>query len=213
MSICVFREEDDLVRGVILEDPPLFSADWLRIKKDSYVYYVLQTTVQMSKVLKESRGIRELARVFTKIKRPVKGGKMKGVPRPAAYFISFLIRASQKFRSGRPSLPGRIGLVLKVLTTFDADFSQAFIDGRIYEGLDHADVLQRTRCPMVLLHANWLRHPDYGLVGAMDDDDDARARELAPNMLYKRIDADHVIHSYDPDMFILEVDEFVSTIS
>ncbi|MHA2072614.1 MAG: alpha/beta fold hydrolase [Candidatus Thorarchaeota archaeon] len=50
----------DLVRGIVLEDPPLFSAEWPRIKEDSFVYYVLEVTVEMSRVLNKSRSIREL---------------------------------------------------------------------------------------------------------------------------------------------------------
>ena len=199
-----------LVKGIILEDPPLFSAEWPRIKEDSHVYLVLQVTVEMSKELHESRSISGLARTFMKVKRPLPNGKVRSVPRSAAYFISFLIRGSQKLRSGRPSLPGSLGKIVDVLVNFDADFSQAWVDGRIYEGLDHADTLKRATCPMMLLHANWARHPDYGLSGAMDDDDAALARELAPKLLYKRIDSEHVIHSHKPELFVSVIDEFMA---
>ncbi|MHA2142854.1 MAG: alpha/beta fold hydrolase [Candidatus Thorarchaeota archaeon] len=213
IALWLAANKPDLVRGIIMEDPPLFSAEWPRIKEDSYVYRVLEVTVELSKEIKESRSIRGLARVFMKIKRPVEGGKFRGVPKSAAYFISFMIRASQKFRSGNPSLPGRFGRITDVLATFDVDFSQAFLDGRIYEGLDHSDALKRADCPMLLLHANWLRHPEYGLVGAMDDDDAAMAKEFAPAMLYKRIDSDHVIHSHNPALFVEEVKEFVAILA
>jgi pimeloyl-ACP methyl ester carboxylesterase len=211
IALWLAANRPNLVRGIIMEDPPLFSAEWPRIKEDSYVYRVLEVTVEMNKELKESRSISGLARVFMKIKRPVEGGKFRGVPKSAAYFISFMIRASQKFRSGKPSLPGRLGRITDVLATFDVDFSQAFLDGRIYEGLDHAEALKRAECPMLLLHANWLRHPEYGLVGAMDDGDAARAQEIAPDMHFKRIDSDHVIHSHNPDLFVKEVEEFAET--
>jgi len=209
IALWLAANRPDLVKGIIMEDPPLFSAEWPRIKEDSYVYRVLEVTVEMSKELNESRSIGGLARIFTKIKRPVEGGKFRGVPKSAAYFISFMIRASQKLRSGNPSLPGRFGRITDVLATFDVDFSQAFLDGRVYEGLDHADALRRAECPMILLHANWLRHPEYGLVGAMDDDDAARAQDIAPDMQFKRIDSDHVIHSHKPQIFVKEIEEFV----
>ena len=210
IALWLAANKPELVKAIILEDPPLFSADWPRIKDDSYVYRVLQVTVEMSKELHESRSIRGLARKFMQIKRPVKGGKIRGVPKSAAYFISFLIRASQKFGSGKPSLPGKLNKVIEVLTTYDADFAQAFVDGRIYKGLNHAEALKLAECPMILLHANWLRHPEYGLVGAMDDADAARARELAPNMEYLRVDSDHVIHSHKPEMFVDIICEFIS---
>ena len=207
IALWLAANRPDLVNGIILEDPPLFSAEWPRIKEDSYVYQVLQVTVEMSKELKESRSVSGLARQFMKVRRPLPDGKIRSIPRSAAYFISFLIRASQRLR-GRPSLPGRFGVIVDVLVNFDADFSQAWLDGRIYEGLDHADALKRAECPMILLHANWVRHPDFGLVGAMDDDDAAHARELAPEMLFKRIDSEHVVHSHNPEEFIRIIDEF-----
>jgi pimeloyl-ACP methyl ester carboxylesterase len=212
IALWLAANKPELVKAIILEDPPLFSADWPRIKEDSYVYRVLQVTVEMSKELHESRSISGLARKFMQIKRPVEGGKIRGVPKSAAYFFSFLIRASQKFKSGKPSLPGRLGKVLEVLTNYDADFAQAFVDGRIYEGLDHAEALRSAQCPMLLLHANWLRHPEFGLIGAMDDDDAKRARELAENMEYQRIDSDHVIHSENPEIFMDIVRDFTSRV-
>ena len=212
IALWLAANRPDLVKGIIMEDPPLFSADWPRIKEDSYVYRVLSVTVEMSKELKESRSIRGLARLFMEVKRPVEGGKMRGVPRAAAYFISFLIRASQRFGSGKPSLPGRLNKIVEVLYAFDADFSQAFLDGRIYEGLNHEDALRRAEGPMLLLHADWLRHPELGLVGAMDDDDAARAREIVPRMHYKRIMSEHVIHSFNPELFAKEVKEFASNL-
>ncbi len=213
IALWMAANRPDLVKGIIMEDPPLFSAEWPRIKEDSFVYRVLEVTVEMSRELKESRSIRRLARAFMKIKRPVEGGGLRGVPRSAAYFVSFLIRASQRLRSGNPSLPGRLGTIIEVLETFDADFSQAFLDGRIYEGLDHAEALKRAEGPMMLLHANWLRHPEYGLVGAMDDDDAAFAQEIAPEIHFKRIDSDHVIHSHNPELFAKEVEEFITLLS
>ena len=213
IALWLAANKPSLVRGIIMEDPPLFSADWPRIKEDSYVYYVLQVTVEMSKELNESRSISRLARTFVKIRRPLPDGKIRSIPRSAAYFFAFLIRASQKLRGGNPSLPGGFGRITDLLVNFDADFSQAWVDGRIYEGLDHEDALRRAGCPMILLHANWVRHPDYGLVGAMDDEDAARAREIAPDMLFKRIDSEHVIHSYNPELFVSVVDEFLANLS
>jgi len=196
-----------------MEDPPLFSAEWPRIKEDSEVYKVLEVAVEMSKALRESRSVKGLAREFMKIKRPLKSGKIRKVPASAAYFLSFMIRASQRFRSGRPSLPGRLGRITSLLTNFDSDFSQAFLDGRIYEGLDHAKALKMAQCPMLLVHANWFRHSDFGLVGAMDDSDATRAQELAPRMQYRRIDSEHGIHSQQPEAFVKEIEEFAAHLS
>jgi hypothetical protein len=146
-----------------------------------------------------------------KVRRPLPNGKIRSIPRSLAYFISFLVRASQKLRSGEPWLPGSLGTIIEVLVDFDADFSQAWVDGRIYEGLSHPEALKQVQCPMLLLHANWVRHPEFGLVGAMDDDDVAYARELAPKMQIKRIDSEHVIHSHSPEQFVSEIEDFIDS--
>ncbi|MFW9957528.1 MAG: alpha/beta fold hydrolase [Candidatus Odinarchaeota archaeon] len=208
IALWLAANRPNLVKGIVMEDPPLFSGDWPRIKEVSYAYVALQILVEMSKELQESRSISGLARIFMKIKRPMPNGKVHSVPRFLAYFLSFLVRMSQKFGSGKPSLPGSLGMIFKVLFSFDVDFSQAWVDGRIYEGLDHTDALKRASCPMMLLHANWSRHPDYGLSGAMGDDDAARAREIAPAMIYKRIDSSHAIHNDKTDLYVEAINEF-----
>jgi len=157
-----------------------------------------------------NQSISGLAKEFMKVKRPLPNGTIRSVPKVAAYFISFLIRLFQKMHSGEPSLPGGLGKIINLLTNYDIDFSQAWLDGRIYEGLDHADALSRATCPILLLHANWVCHPDYGLVGAMDDADAARAKELAHHMVYKRIDSDHVTHNENTEEYLNAVDEFAA---
>jgi len=213
IALWLAANKPELVSGIILEDPPLFSAEWPRIKEDSNVYGVFEVTMSMSKALNESKSVRTLAQELTRIRRPMEDGTTRTVPKLAAYFVSFIIRVSQRFGSGKPSLPGRLGRITDILMNFDTDFSQAFLDGRIYVGLDHAEALRRTQCPMILLHANWFRHPDHGLVGAMDDTDAARALELAPSMQYKRIDSEHVIHSNKPQEFVLIVEKFAEQLT
>ncbi len=66
---------------------------------------------------------------------------------------------------------------------------------------------------MVLIHANWHRHPDYGLVGAMDDDDAVRAQEFARETQFKRNNSVHVIHSHNPEVYAEAVRGFVTSIS
>lgn len=212
IALWLAANKPETVRGIIMEDPPLFSAEWPRIK-DEYVYQVLQVTVDMSRELTQSRSVGGLARQFTKIRRPLEDGRLRTIPRSAAYLISFLVRASQKIKGGKPSLPGTLGKIFAVMATYDPDFSQAFVDGRVYDGLDHEDALKRASCPMLLIHANWYRNTDYGLVGAMDDADATRARAIAPDMQFKRIDSVHVIHSHNPEIYAAEVRGFISHVS
>jgi pimeloyl-ACP methyl ester carboxylesterase len=104
--------------------------------------------------------------------------------------------------------PSTLRSLIKSISTYDPDFARAFVDGRIYKGLNHAEALKRVSCPVLVLHANWFRHPRYGLVGAMDDDDAQRIQALVPQAQYRKIPANHVIHVFEPERFIQEVEAF-----
>ena len=112
--------------------------------------------------------------------------------------LSRLIRRYERAHPGRPVdvgyFPSTLRSLIKSISTYDPDLARAFVDGRIYQGLNHAEALKRVRCPILILHANWFRHPRYGLVGAMDDDNAERMQAFVPHAQYKKIPATHVIH-------------------
>lgn len=204
----------DRVAGIILEDAPVFSAEMPRFRdRDRFVYRGL-------KHLAETLGDvehRDFAGYFRGLSLPVSATRTKRVPQWAAAFLSRRIKALQRRHPGRPVDIGylglKLGLMLKSLSTFDPDFARAFVDGRFYDGLDHAQALSRVTCPMLVLHADWRRLPEHGLVGAMDDDDAARIRELVPHSRYKRIHANHVIHMFKPRRFVAEVQAFLDSVA
>jgi len=202
------------VLAIIAEDPPLFSAEWPRIKKE-FVYHVLKSAVEIVRVLKDSRSVKELSDVLQKIEKPIKGkDTTRRLPHWITYLLAWMIRLYQSKGKIKfiliPFIPKKFKRLVEVMSTYDPDFSQAWVDGRIYQGLDHAKALKRVKCPMLLLHANWFRHPKYGLFGAMDDSDVKRTLSLVPHCQYKRIDSEHVIHSDKPDEFIREVETFAN---
>ncbi|MFX0093493.1 MAG: alpha/beta fold hydrolase [Candidatus Hodarchaeota archaeon] len=211
IALWIAANKPDLAKGIVLEDPPLFSADWPRIKTDSYVYQIFQITLEIVDVMKTSRAVKPLAKVLTKIERPREGTtRTRKVPYWMAYIMAWVIRKSQNSQKSRFPIPNRFKRLSKALLNYDSDFSRAFLDGRIYEGLNHEEALEKAKTPILLLHANWFRHPQYGLVGAMDDRDAEKARALAPHMIYKRVDAPHVLHNHDPGQFINLIKEFSS---
>jgi pimeloyl-ACP methyl ester carboxylesterase len=197
--------------AIILEDVPLFSADWPRIKTE-YVYHVLKSTVEIIEVLRESRSVKKLKMAFDKIQRPVSSDKTRKLPGWITYPLAWLIRFYQSLSKGEiisiPLLPGKLRALVETLSTYDPDFSKAWVDGRIYQGFNHEEALKNVKCPVLLLHANWFRHQQYGLVGAMDDEDAARVCAIT-NCHYIRVDSEHVIHTEQPRIFIHRVEEFV----
>ncbi len=50
----------------------------------------------------------------------------------------------------------------------------------------HAEAFEKTKCPVLLIQADWKRYENYGLIGAFDDDDAHHAISLAPQIIYKK---------------------------
>lgn len=197
----------DYVMGAVIEDAPVFSVEMPRFKEDRFVYNGLKNLVE--KIGDPLN--RDLANYFRDTEMPVSEKRTKRVPE---WFIRRLSKQIRKFESKHPGQPVEVGffsalkLLLKSLSMFDPDFARAFVDGRFYEGIDHEEALKRVKCPMLVLHANWNRYPEYGLVGAMDDKDAERIIKLVPHTQYKKIPANHVIHAFKPKQYIKVVEDF-----
>jgi pimeloyl-ACP methyl ester carboxylesterase len=206
----------DQVRGIILEDAPVFSVEMPRFKaKDKFVYNGLKHAAEVLGDLEH----RDLANYLRDQEMPVSESRSKRMP---DWFVDFLSRKIKEAQTAHPDqpvnldmwyLPSSLTLLFKSLSMFDPDFSRAFVDGRFYEGIDHEAALKKVRCPLLVLHANWHRYPKHGLVGAMDDADAARIQALVPQAQYKKIPANHVIHAFKPKAFIKAVEEFAETIN
>jgi pimeloyl-ACP methyl ester carboxylesterase len=202
----------ELVSAIVLEDAPVFSAEMPRFRdEDRFVYQGLQHVVE---VLGDSKN-RDLANYFRGQVLPVKEGRRER--RVPDWFVNMMSRLIRRYEVAHPGQPVDIGYfpstlrrLIKSLSTFDPDFSRAFVDGRFYKGLDHAEALKCVKSPILVLHANWFRHPKYGLVGAMDDRDAARIQALVPHAQYKKVPANHVIHLFEPEEFVQEVEAFAA---
>lgn len=208
ISLWVGVNKPDLVKAVVLEDAPLFSADWPRIKKE-FVYQVLTKTVDF---LGNKEGA-DYEGFFNSIERPLPNGKTKTLPRWLSGILAWLVYNRER-KLGRIILsitPRTLRMLVFILPTFDPDFSRAWVDGRIYEGLNHEDALKRIRVPLLIIHADWFR-TEKGLVGAMDDDDAKKAIGLAAHARYIRMKTQHVTHSGKPKEFIRIINEFVREI-
>ena len=202
----------DHVAGVILEDAPVFSVEMPRFRdRDRFVYRGLEHAVRVLGDLEH----RDLAD-YLRQRVPVSETRERTVPE---WFVSFVSRRVRAFRARHPDrpvdiwyFPRALRVLLRSLSMFDPDFARAFVDGRMYAGLDHAEALRRITCPLLVLHADWHRSERYGLVGAMDDDDAARIRQLAPHVQYRRISANHVIHMFKPREFVAAVLDFAQSV-
>ncbi len=145
-------------------------------------------------------------------------GKQKVIQFPnwLTGIISIMIRFYGWLKPGKPVdlplLPAETRMLIKGLSEYDPDFTRAFVDGRAYEGFSHAEALEKVKCPLLVLQANWFRHPEFGLVGSMDDRDLERLRSLVPHAQYKRITSGHMIHFENPKQYIKEIKEFAAKV-
>jgi len=204
IALWLAANRPELVNSIVLEDAPLFSADWPRIKSE-FVYEVLNKTATH---LGNEDGP-DYEGFLKSIQRPTEDGKVKDFPGWLVNIFVWLIRRYEK--PGEPLdipwMPKRMRLFFNILSSFDPDFSRSWVDGRIYEGLNHEDALSRVRCPVLIIHADWFR-TEKGLVGAMDDDDAEHAKEIAPHAEYVRLQTRHVTHSGAPEQFIELIENF-----
>lgn len=199
----------DRVRAIVLEDAPVFSAELPRFRdRDRYAYRGLQHAVEALADLED----RDLTDYLRGQELPVSETCIRRVPE---WFLTLVSRRLQVSPDGLLHewwLPSTVKRLFASLAMFDPDAARAFVDGRVYEGLDHAEALSRVRCPMLVLHADWHRFAAHGLVGAMDDDDAARIRRLVPHSRYERVHANHVIHRYRRRHFVRAVTQFAQSL-
>jgi pimeloyl-ACP methyl ester carboxylesterase len=202
----------EYVSAIVLEDAPVFSVEMPRFRdQDRFVYNGLKHNVEMIGDPKN----RDIADYFRGQEVPVnEGRRSKRMPDWFVNILSKLIRRYEKQHPGEPVdigyFPEVLRVLMKSISMFDPDFSRAFVDGRFYKGIDHAEALKRVQCPLLVMHANWFRHPKWGLVGAMDDQDAKRIQELVPHAQYTKIPANHVIHFYKPQEFVQAIESFAA---
>ncbi|MBN1923704.1 MAG: alpha/beta hydrolase [Nanoarchaeota archaeon] len=206
ISLWLAVNKPKLVNGVVLEDAPLFSADWPRIKKE-FVYEVLSKTAKYLGAKSP-----DYTGFFKSIARPMRNGKVKTLPGWLCDWLAWLVNNRNTKFVGfvLKFLPRTLKMLVMIIPTFDPDFSRSWVDGRIYNGLSHASALKRVKKPLVIIHADWYR-TSKGLIGAMDDNDAKKALKLVPHAKYIRLKTQHVTHSGKPKEFVKIIEEFAST--
>lgn len=210
LALWLAAQSPDGVAGVVLEDAPVFSTEWPRFRdRDRFVY---QGLVHLVEAIGDVNN-RNLADYLRGQILPMnQGRRIRRMPDWFVDLLSWAIKRRLAAHPGEPVdiawLPGSARLMFKSLSQFDPDFARAFVDGRFYGDFDHAEALRKVRCPILVLHADWFRHPDFGLVGALDADDVARIVSLHADTRVVRISANHVIHHFKPKAFVRALVDF-----
>ena len=193
----------DLVRSVVLEDPPLFAAEYPRIHRTiadrSFATCADAVRDGMADFL--PYWIDSNKKFFT-----------RNVAPGAAFVLRHAVRARRRARPGEPVELGLIRddtvrLFLRGMDQFDPRFGAAFHDGTWNAGFDHGESLARIGCPALLVQAQFTVRPDGVLNGAMTQADADRAMSLLPNGTYRKVDATHVVHLAEPGLYTRILDE------
>ena len=194
----------DLVRAIVLEDPPLFSAEYPRIR----------ITIADRSFATCSDAVRDDVDDFLLYWIHSNRAFFSSNVAPGA--ASLLAQLVKVYRAARPGQPVDIGLVrndtvrlfLRGMDQYDPRFGAAFHDGTWHLDFDHADTLAKISCPALLMHANFSFLPDGTLNGAMTQEDADKAVSLLTDGTYRKIDATHVVHLDQPDLYIDVLHDF-----
>lgn len=203
----------DHVRAAVLEDPPIYSSLWPRIREERYMSHMFQVAVDE---LGGPRG-RNVEGYFRAMGVPQPDSdELLKIPPVAVDVLMRLKDLGQWLRPNRPYdvplLPYSMRAGFKGMSEYDVDFSAATLDGRLSAGFDPDVTLRSIACPVLYLHANWSRHPTWGLLGAADDRDVERVKTLVKDLRVVRVDSPHAVHLSQPKQYLREVSAFLESL-
>ncbi|MCA9657259.1 MAG: alpha/beta hydrolase [Myxococcales bacterium] len=198
------------VLAVIAEDPPIFSSVWPRIAEEKYLAHTFRTAV--ATLGGERRDLRAFHAQMG-IPNPKGGDELLRIPAPIVRLGDLLLRAHRRLRPRRPYdlplLPFNLRASLKFLSEYDPDFSRATVEGDLSAGFAPEATLAAIRCPVLLLRVPATRHPTWGILGAIDDDDLLRIKALVGDLEVVEFPGRHEIHMQQPERYVAEVTCFV----
>lgn len=205
LAMWLAANRPEQIRKVLLEDPPLFAAEYPRIKQ-TVAYRAFRTSASATKDHPEDfllYWIHGNAGFFRKKVGP-------GTP----FILSQAVKAARRAQPGQPVEIGlvkndTVRMMLRGLDQYDPRFGAAFYDGTWNQGFDHAQALARIQCPVLLMHARYEIQADGVLDGALDQSDADRAMTLLKLGQYLKVDATHVVNLDKPDAFIGAVRDFL----
>lgn len=206
LALAIAAARPRSVRGLLLEDPPLFSSELPR--GDRTTGAVLHRIADA--YLSELPG----------------GGFQRSYVEHADYFSFFgnaaprLTQWALRWIDRHPGRPLRIGFLPRTvdvwfegMVDYDPAFGRAWQLGRWYEGFDTAAALRAVSVPTTLIHTRWWyeRHgtsyDDAGVLkAAMDVDDAERAIALLEDAELVTVAGGHLVHFERPRDYLAAVD-------
>ncbi len=207
----------DWVEAIVLEDPPFFRCD----QENLHTTAVFDTWLAFSRMAIPGGGgypyfFMEHLAVAAREAAEVMDTKLP--PNWVMKIIAKWIAVKQAFSPHKPVdfffLPPIMRIMMRGSTQFDGNFSRAFLDGSAGKDFDHAETLSRIKQPILFLHAHFFSLEDGRLMGAMNDEDVAKAKShISAPFKYVRMDCGHAIALEDPKSEAKEILKWFEEIS
>ncbi|CAL9587236.1 2-succinyl-6-hydroxy-2,4-cyclohexadiene-1-carboxylate synthase [Nocardiopsis dassonvillei] len=191
-----------LVRGLLLEDPPLFSSVAPRIADT-----IGGVLPRLATAYLRDRPAHDFQRYF------VEHGDYFAFFGPLArpltrYALRWIDRhPGRALRIG--FLPELVNVYFEGMAEYDPAFGTAWDDGAWYRGFDTEEALRSVSAPAVLVHTTWW-HDTHGtsysdggvLMAAMDTGDAARAARLLGGADTVTVGSGHLVHFERPKEYL-----------
>lgn len=205
LTVWLAANEPDLIKAIVLEDPPLFSSEYPEIERTvaDKLFRASYQAIQDSNY--GANFLDYWLKVGTEFFKTYTGPFSQQL-------IRFAVNSYKKANPGQPLeiafLPVSVKEMLRGLNYYDPRFGAAFYDGTWNEEFDHAEALQKIQCPALLIQANFDYLEDGTLNGAMSQEQADRAVSLAKDCRYVKINAGHVTNLEVPDQFLRILEDF-----
>ncbi len=197
LTTWIAANRPDLVSAIVLEDPPLFSAEYPEIQKTiAYKSFTTSYQAQSENYSGEflDYWIDNSSQFFKTYTGPF-----------SQQIIDFTVTSYKHFNPDAPVdlpfIPVSVKEMLRGLNYYDPSFGTAFYLGTWNEDFNHQEALSKIECPVLLLHANYAFTEDGILNGAMSQDMADKAISHLDQGQYLHIDAGHVINLEEPELF------------
>lgn len=169
LAIWLAANSPEWIKGVVCEDPPLFTCEYPLIKK-TWVYEIFKLTSTPKKDRSLIRLLRDIKKIFPK-----------------------------EVRKHSSQVMGRKSFSILKGTDFDPTFSKAFVNGTAGEGFDHATALATIEQPILFLHARWFLIEGRILGALSDAEVDRVKDLVRGSLKYVKMNCGHAIPFEKPD--------------
>lgn len=206
LALWIAAERRDLVSGLLLEDPPLFSSELPRLPRTTGG----QLTTLADQYVKAGKPGNDFQRYFLEHGRYFElfGPLEKPIANNAVDWVDD--------HPGEPLhlfyLPPAVNIFFQGLVNYDPEFGSAWNreEGGWYSGFDTEAALRAVTVPTTLIHTNYFEHNsgtaynDRGvLMAAMESKDARHALSLLPkDTRFVQVQSGHLVHFEKPQDFI-----------